>query len=104
MAVDYHAKPGVSVTYVIASRTIVASTADSRCNPPNKTDGSLCRTVTGEAGLFDELIRGAILHVCPWKYVFFEKDSSGYHTHMSAIGCDADGTGVNPSRITPVFP
>jgi hypothetical protein len=103
MAVDYNAKNGVSVTYVITTRAIVASTADSRCNPPGTTSGALCRTVTGEEGLFDELFRVSVLRVCPWKFVWFEKDKSGHHTHMTALGCDSDGSGPK-DRVVPPLP
>ncbi len=112
LAVDYNARSGVSVTYVIATRRIVASESDPACKTapvPPATEGSpgLCRTVTGEAGLFDELYRVSQLRSCPTKFVFYEpvKTSSGavlYHTHISAQGCDADGSGPSGLRAPSV--
>lgn len=104
MAVDYNAKAGASVTYIIASRTIVPSTADSRCNPPGTTSGALCRTVTGSAGLFDEIYRASQIKNCQPKFIFYEYTSPGrYHIHMSTTDCANDGAGTK-GRVIPPLP
>ena len=104
MAVDYNAKSGVSVTYVIATRTIVSNVADSRCNPPGTTSGALCRTVTGSAGLFDEIYRASQIKNCQPKFIFYEYTSPGrYHIHMSTNDCANDGAGTK-GRVIPPLP
>jgi hypothetical protein len=86
MAVDYNWN-GKTIVYVVATRTIVGSLSDSRCSNPGKTDGSLCRTVTGENGLFDELYRSMAINKCSYTLLNFE----GNHEHISTLDCSADG-------------
>lgn len=106
MAVDYNAT-GATITYVITTRAIVSSTSDAQCTPapaagatPNPiASGSLCRTVSGEQGLFDELYRSMVKNKCQYKLLNFEVD----HTHISTADCTADVTGIR-NRKTPSTP
>lgn len=102
MAVDYNWN-GKTVTYIIATRTIVPNTSDSRCSPSGRTGGSLCREATGEQGLFAELYRAMKVGKCEYRYLFFERTKTGEHTHISTADCSSDGKDVR-GLMEPAFP
>jgi len=86
MGVDYNAKPGTSVTYVIATRVI--ATSDSSLCKPNPGEGQKCRSAVGEAGLFDEIYRAAKKNGCLGQIGLLNYE--GNHTHVSTKDCDVD--------------
>lgn len=86
MAVDYNWKKGVSVTYEVATRTIISSpTKDPRCQKLGA-----CRSATGQQGLFDEIRRAVAKNGCDYKFLYYEVN----HTHVSTADCDSDGKGI----------
>ncbi len=93
MAVDYNWN-GRQVTYLVANRTIVypSSAASSLCATPG-----VCRTVTGETGLYQELERVIDRYGCAFKLLNFERD----HTHISTADCKGDGNVIG-GRVPPI--
>lgn len=101
MAVDYNWIVGKTVTYVIATRAIVGSKSDSRCAASREdTVGLLCRTATGEEGLFDELYRAMAKNKCPYTLLYFE----GNHQHVSTVDCTSDNKNSAKGRGAPATP
>lgn len=101
MAVDYNWN-GKTITYVIATRTIVSETNSQCVDSSGKITGK-CRTVTGEQGLFDELYRSMVKNSCQYKFLNFEMTKSGAHTHISTADCSSDVSDVQ-GRKKPVTP
>jgi hypothetical protein len=91
-AVDYNWNK-VTWTYIKSGRLSASGPNDSRC----ANNG--CRTVSSEAGLFDEISRSIKLNNCSYKFLNFEGD----HTHVSTASCDMDGTGVH-GRAAAILP
>lgn len=93
MGVDYNAKPGTSVMYVIETRVITTSASE-----PCKSNPAKCRTVGGEEGLFDEIYRAANKNGCFGQIGLLNYE--GDHTHVSTRDCDMDARdGVRGRRI-----
>lgn len=99
MAVDFNWKQGKRVTYVATptSRSIVTA-----C-PTTLNENEVCRTVSGEEGLFDELYRAAVKNKCEYKLINFEPSQTGGHTHISTKDCDRDGNFIL-GREPPILP